>query len=241
MRVVAIIQARMGSSRLPGKVLKQLADRSVLGHVITRLSHSAKIDEIVIATTNCEQDYIITEEAGRYGVPFYRGDEQDVLSRYYHAAKQHQADVIIRVTSDCPLIDPDVCDDVFMAFLEHEADYASNVLERSYPRGLDTEVFHMQGLTEAYEQANSGFQKEHVTPYFYQNPDRFKLHSCRCQADLSHFRWTLDTVEDWTLIQAIYNHLYEPGRCFSWTDVLQLMQRSPELQEMNAHIIQKQS
>ncbi|MCY9692370.1 glycosyltransferase family protein [Paenibacillus alginolyticus] len=239
MRTVAIIQARMGSTRLPGKVLLQLVDRTVLEHVINRVRGVQEIDDIVIATTDDAQDDPIQLEAEKLGVSVYRGSEQDVLARYYEAACVSKAEAIVRITSDCPVLDIDVTSQVIRSFCSAEADYTSNCLERSFPRGLDTEVFTFSSLQEAYHHAKEAYEREHVTPYLYLNPQRFRLSSFVNDQDLSNYRWTLDTIEDWKLIQMIYEKLYSPSRIFSWSEVLDLYKQHPELADINGHIEQK--
>ncbi len=239
MKIVCIVQARMGSTRLPGKVLKKLVDCSVLEQVITRIKHVSAINDIVIATTTDVQDDVIVEEAKRIGVHYYRGSEHDVLSRYYEAAKLVDADAIVRVTSDCPVIDVAIIDQLIHLFQTEPCHYLSNTLERSYPRGLDVEIFTFDSLATAYRLAEKPEQREHVTPYIYQNPDRFSLVSNTHPIDYSHLRWTLDTLEDWELIERIYEQLYKPGQIFSWHEILALMERQPELTLLNAHVEQK--
>jgi spore coat polysaccharide biosynthesis protein SpsF len=229
----------MGSSRLPGKIMKKLMDRTVLAHVIERVKAVPEIGGIIIATTTLPQDEIIAAEADRLGVGCYRGSEQDVLSRYYEAAYEAKADAIVRITSDCPVLDPEVVSNIVRIFIENQADYASNTLERSFPRGLDAEVFTMQSLTEAYQSAAKPEQREHVTPFLYQTPERYRLCSYSFDIDYSHYRWTLDTQEDWDLIEKIYERLYAPNRLFTWQEVSQLMQQNPELPQINAHVEQK--
>ncbi|MBL0385525.1 glycosyltransferase family protein [Tumebacillus sp. ITR2] len=236
---VVIMQARMGSTRLPGKVLKTLHGKSVLAHGIERCLAMKHADVVVIATTDGPEDDLIVQEAERLGVPCFRGSERDVLSRYYGAARAHGADVVIRVTSDCPLLDHAVADDVVERFLAGVSyDYLSNTLERSFPRGLDTEVFTMEALATTMQEAEQEFEREHVTPFLYRNSERFHVGSYAWSQDLSRYRWTLDTQEDWELISAVYDRLYE-GKLFGWREVLALMEREPELTAINAHVEQK--
>lgn len=239
MKTVAIIQARMGSSRLPGKVLLRLHDRTVLEHVIERVRQAKRVDEIWVATTTSQADHIIMSECNKYGVFVHRGSEQDVLGRYYETACLAAADIIVRITSDCPVIEPELIDSILALYLEKQADYASNTQERSYPRGLDAEVFSFEALKRAFLEAVKPEQREHVTPYIYQNPDLFRLESLVHHDNVSHFRWTLDTQEDWELIQAIYDRLYTKGALFSWIDALKLMEREPRLAAINAGVEQK--
>jgi spore coat polysaccharide biosynthesis protein SpsF len=194
MKVVAIIQARMGSTRLPGKVLRDIAGETMLARVVRRVQLARMPDAVVVATTLAPFDDAIVAECVRLGVPAFRGSEQDVLDRYWQATCTHQADVIVRITADCPLIDPRLVDYVVAAFLEGQPDYASNVLERTYPRGLDTEVMAQTTLEQAWQQAGQLYQRAHVTPYIYQNPNRFRLLPVKAEADHSYLRWTVDTA-----------------------------------------------
>jgi spore coat polysaccharide biosynthesis protein SpsF len=238
MKTVAIIQARMGSTRLPGKVLKDLGGQTVLARVIARLRRARLIDELLVATTHSPADDALVTECGNCSVALYRGDENDVLDRYYQAAKMARADVVVRITSDCPLIDPEITGKTIAAFMKVLPDYASNALVRTYPRGLDTEVMSIEALSRAWQQARNPHEREHVTPYIYQHPEKFKILSVTGDADYSRQRWTLDTAEDLELIRSIYARF--PGDAvFSWRDVLQLVEREPELLKINAAVMQK--
>lgn len=236
--IVAIIQARMGSTRLPGKVLMDVRGKSTLARVIGRLSRSTRISQIVIATTNSKADDAIVAEAEHRGIACFRGSEQDVLSRYFGAAQEFRADLIVRITSDCPLIDSEVVDRVIAGSIDAGADFASNCLQRTYPRGLDTEVFTMNALCRGIEIADRSHQREHVTSVFYERPDLFRLHSVAGDHDYTRYRWTLDMPEDLALIRAIYSH-FDDRDDFGWRDVVGLMQRRPELAEINSHVVQK--
>jgi spore coat polysaccharide biosynthesis protein SpsF len=238
MKVVAIIQARMGSTRLPGKVLRDIAGETMLARVVRRVQLARMPDAVVVATTLAPSDDAIVAECVRLGVPAFRGSEQDVLDRYWQATCTHQADVIVRITADCPLIDPRLVDYVVAAFLEGQPDYASNVLERTYPRGLDAEVMTLATLERAWREAEQTYQRAHVTPYIYQNPDRFRLLSVRADADYSAYRWTVDTPEDLAFVQAVYARLRDKPAA-PWTVVLTLLTGEPDLAEMNRDIQQK--
>ena len=238
MRIVAIIQARMGSTRLPGKVLKDLGGETVLARVIARVRRASEIEEVVIATTRQPDDDRIVDECRRLAVRVYRGETSDVLDRYYHAAEEVRAEAIVRITSDCPLIEPEITDATVRAFLERRPDYASNVLQRTYPRGLDTEIMTRDALVRSWRQAKEAYQREHVTPYIYENADQFTLHSVQGETDYSGHRWTLDEAEDMTFLRAVYERL-EGDRCFSWREVLALLEREPGLIEVNRHVSQK--
>ncbi|NYT09584.1 MAG: NTP transferase domain-containing protein [Methanosarcinales archaeon] len=238
MHIIAIVQARMGSTRLPGKVMKDIGGITMLARVVSRLARSELIDQILVATTTKRSDDPIAAECDRLKVPVFRGDEEDVLDRYYQAALAHGADTVVRITSDCPLIEPEVVGKVIRAFLEGNPDYASNSLERTYPRGLDAEVVSMVALTKAWQEATEPYQRVHVTPYIYQNPDRFKLLTIKSNVDYSHYRWTVDTQEDLDFVRAVYTSFGNEDS-FTWKDLIFLLAKEPELAEINSHIRQK--
>jgi spore coat polysaccharide biosynthesis protein SpsF len=238
MNVVAIIQARMGSSRLPGKVLKDLGGETVLGRVVHRLRRATRVNQIVIATTDSVADDVIVRECHRLEVPAFRGSESDVLDRYYQAARACAAGTVVRITSDCPVIDPQLVDETIRVFQQQHGDYASNALSRTYPRGLDMEVFTMGALERAWNDAHKPYEREHVTPYLYEHPELFRLVSQCGQIDYSQYRWTLDTAEDLELLRAIYARFSNQDD-FGWGEVIQLMEREPELAELNSGVIQK--
>ncbi|TQR17401.1 cytidylyltransferase domain-containing protein [Psychrobacillus vulpis] len=241
MKVVAIIQARMGSTRLPGKILKKVKDKTLLEIQLERLNYSSLIHQIIVATTTLEQDDLIVNLCNQLNIDCYRGSEEDVLSRYYEAAMEFNANVIVRLTSDCPLIDPTIVDEVITSFIEQQdsIDYVSNTLVRTYPRGLDVEVFSFDALQRANDQANLQQDREHVTAYFYSNPDLFRIEHIKSNLDYSNFRWTVDTPEDLELIHRILNELYDDDNIFYMGDVLNLLTVHPKWREINAHIEQK--
>jgi len=240
-KVVCIIQTRIGSSRLPGKVLKKIGNKTAVEHVVERIKRISAIDEVIIATTIEERDDAVEEEAKRIGVNYYRGSEDDVLSRYYYAAKEYSGDVIVRVTSDCPLIDSEVSGKIIEFFLSNmeKYDYVSNTLERTYPRGLDTEVFTLKALEKAFNEAESKRDREHVTPYIWDNPKLFRIYQYKEQVDNSNFRWTLDTEEDLELIRKVYDYLKGRGNEFTMEEVLGLYKKHPELRYINEAVEQK--
>lgn len=242
MNIVCIIQARVGSTRLPNKVLKKICDKTVLEHDIERLRRVKNINKIVIATTILEKDDAIVEEVNKLGVSCFRGSEEDVLSRYYYAAKENNADVIVRVTSDCPLIDYETTGDIIQYFIDNfdKYDYVSNTVDRTYPRGLDTEVFSFKALERAFNEAESQRDREHVTPYLWDNPKLFKLAQYKNDVNYSELRWTLDTIEDFELINKIYTYLYnKKNNNFKMNDILELYKQYPELKTINNIIEQK--
>ena len=238
MRMVAIIQARLGSSRLPGKVLQDIRGSTMLARVVRRTQRALSLDDVVVATTVERADEAIVAECRKLAVSVFRGDEQDVLDRYYQAARTHRAEAIVRITSDCPLIEPEVIDKVVHAFLEARPDYGSNVLQRTYPRGLDTEVMSISALERAWQNATERYQRVHVTPYLYENPDQFRLLSVKNAQDYSGYRWTVDTPDDLAFVREVYQRLGD-GDAIHWMDVVALLAREPQLAELNRAIGQK--
>ncbi|MFH1919933.1 MAG: glycosyltransferase family protein [Planctomycetota bacterium] len=238
MNVVAIIQARMGSTRLPGKVLLDLAGRTMLARVVRRVGRAALIDEVIVATADAPSDDAIVEECRRLRVTCFRGSEHDVLDRFHRAAIAHRADVVVRITADCPLIDPEVTDRVIRAFLDERPDYASNILRRTYPRGLDTEVMTAAALVRASREAGEAYQRTHVTPYLYQHPKSFRLLSVAGVEDLSAHRWTVDSPRDLQFARAVYQRMVGDD-AFSWHDVCRLVAEEPTLADLNRDVRQK--
>jgi len=236
--IVAMVQARMGSTRLPGKVLFDLAGETVLARVVRRVQRARLVQQVVVATSTSDTDSAIVDESSRLGIECFRGSEQDVLDRYYQAAKRVTADVIVRITSDCPLIDPELVDETVHVFLAKNADYASNVSPRLYPRGLDTEVFSMPALERAWREADQAHEREHVTPYFYEHPEIFRLAFAPAKSDYSHHRWTLDTPEDLALLRAIYQAFHDRLDA-GWREVLEFVEQRPDLAALNSGVVQK--
>ncbi|MHC4400242.1 MAG: cytidylyltransferase domain-containing protein [Planctomycetota bacterium] len=239
MNVVAIVQARMGSTRLPGKVLLDVAGRSMLARVVRRVRRAALIDRVVVATSVTPDDDRIVDECRRLSVACFRGSEDDVLDRFHRAARACRAEAVVRITADCPLIDPEVTDRVLRAFLDHRPDYASNTLDRTYPRGLDTEVADSAALARAWRDARQPYERTHVMPYIYRHPDAFRLLAVTGQRNLSQGRWTVDSPDDLRFVRAVYNRMGSNDR-FSWRDVVRLVDQEPSLASMNRHVRQKQ-
>jgi len=241
MKIGAIVQARMGSTRLFGKVMKQINGKTVLEHVIERVRQSALIDVIIIATTTHAGDDVIESQAIRCGAEVFRGSEEDVLSRYYYSAKNNNLDAVVRITSDCPLIDSKVLDEIINYYQTNEYDIVTNAgldaLNRTYPRGLDTEVFSFRVLEYAFTNAVEKYQREHVTPYIYEKSN--KIFYYKNKNDYSNYRWTLDTVEDFELISEVYKHLYNGTHEFYMKDIVELFEHKPELYNINAQVEQK--
>ena len=238
MKTVIIVQARIGSSRLPGKVLKEVNGKTLLEHLIVRLRRVRKADQIVVATTIKEEDLPIVDLCKKLDVAFYRGSEEDVLSRYYEAALQYKGDLIVRVTSDCPLIDPSIVDKALTFYIENhnEIDYVSNNLKQTYPKGMDVEIFPFSILKEAHEEAKREREREHVTPFIKYNPIRYRLSNIEYSENFSHYRWTVDTSEDLHLITKILNTLYNDKPEFTMKDIVSVMKSNPEWISINAHI-----
>jgi spore coat polysaccharide biosynthesis protein SpsF len=240
MKVVAIIQARMSSTRLPGKVLLDLAGEPMLARVVERTRRAERVDETVVATSTDASDDPIESFCQDRGYSCFRGSLHDVLDRYYQAAKQYQADVIVRITADCPLIDADVVDQVVGEFMERQPSvhYATNCLpERTFPRGLDTEAIRFDALARAWFEDNDPARREHVTPYIYHHPGLFCIHGVTLGDDCSSHRWTVDTPEDLALVRELYVRL-DAART-DWRDILSLIEREPELVKINEAIEQK--
>lgn len=243
-RTVAIVQTRMGSTRLPGKVLIDLEGKPVLWHVVHRLKNAKYIDKIVVATTDLYEDDIIANYCTQNEISYYRGSSDDVLSRYYNAAGEYKAGIIIRITSDCPLIDPLIIDKMLIKFKGNNSksitlDYMSNTLERTFPRGLDAEIFSFESLERSYREAKHPYEREHVTPYIYQHPELFRLSNYKNEVDYSTHRWTLDTPDDLNLIQAIYKKIENTEKIFLFHDILEIFKNNPRLIDLNKHVEQK--
>jgi len=235
-RVVAIIQARMGSTRLPGKTLADIGGKPLLARVIERVKASQAVAEIVVATTTDPQDRTIIRLAAQYGVRSYAGSSDDVLDRFYQAARQVGADVIVRVTADDPFKDPQVLDKIVEYFLIHpELDYASNTIEPTYPEGLDIEVFSFAALERAWREARLPSERKHVTVYLWKHPDRFKIVNIANDTDLSHLRWTLDYEQDLRFAREVYARLGHK-EIFLMNDILALLKAEPDLIKINQGI-----
>jgi spore coat polysaccharide biosynthesis protein SpsF len=242
LKTVAIIQARMSSTRLPGKVMKKVYGRSILERMIERVKNAGTLDDVIVATTVEPSDDLIVRFCEKQGVKYFRGSMKDVLDRFYQAAKLHQADNIVRLTGDCPLIDPDLIDDVVQVLIREKPDLACNRLpppfSRTYPIGLDVEACTFEALTKAWENASEKHEREHVLPYLYEVPNRFKVIQLNYKDNLGNLRWTLDTPEDLLLLRRIYRH-FGGRNDFSWLDVLSLYRTSPGLFKVNAAVKHK--
>lgn len=229
-----IIQARMGSSRLPGKIMKKILGKPMIDYVLERISKSSLISEVIIATSDKEENNYFIKYLESKGVKYYIGDEEDVLSRYYYAAKKFNVENIVRITADCPLIDPLIVDNTIRKYFEDSVEYASNIFPRSFPKGLDTEVFSFKALEKANYEATSKYDREHVTSYIRES-EKFKLSNYLNDKDYSEIRLTVDWIEDFILIDKIFNS-FTPNMFFNWTDVISVLDNNPDLVDINKHL-----
>ena len=234
--VLAIIQARVGSTRLPGKVFLPLAGKGSLEHVIARLKEARKVSDIIVATSVKQGDVKISEFCKKLKVKTFRGSEEDVLDRFYQAAKPLKPGHIVRITADCPMIDPAIIDDMILKHIENGSDYTSNTIEPTYPDGEDVEVFQMSALEKAWKSAKLSSEREHVTPYIRNNPRIFKLLNVAYKSDLSEKRWTLDEEKDYEFLKKIFDNLYPLNPFFGMEDVLDFLKKNPEVEKINSTI-----
>jgi spore coat polysaccharide biosynthesis protein SpsF len=232
----------MNSSRLPGKVLEDIGGQPMLAQVVERVRRAKRVDEVVVATTSDPADDPIEILCRERGYLFHRGSMFDVLDRFYQAARRFRAEVIVRVTADCPVIDPAVVDQVVGEFFAQQADFACNRLpppwHRTWPIGLDTEVCSFTGLERAWKEAQLPFEREHVMPFFYDVEGRFKVVVVEHQPDYGTLRWTVDTREDLLLLREIFSR-FGGSNDFTWQDVLALVEREPRLGQINAAVRHK--
>jgi spore coat polysaccharide biosynthesis protein SpsF (cytidylyltransferase family) len=237
-KVVAIIQARMSSSRLPGKVLMPLASKPVLAHIVERLSYCKMIEKIVVATTDEPSDDLVADYCKNNNIDCYRGSLEDVLDRYYQAAKIYHADPIVRITGDCPVIDPVVVDAVITGYLPGK--YDSYGLGGEFPDGLDCTVFSFSAIERAWKEAKLKSEREHVGPYIENNPNLFRNGMLGLFEGLGNQRWTLDEPNDYKLLSKIFNKLYRPDSPFLTHEILQFIQNNPKLSEINSKIVRNE-
>lgn len=228
----------MGSSRLPGKILRDIAGKPMLRRVCDRAAAARGHQGIVVLTSVSPQDDEVAAFCRASGISFFRGHENDVLDRYYHAAVDLKCDAVIRITADCPLLDPAVLDRLIDHFRQVSPDYASNILTRTFPRGLDAEIMTFATLERAWREASEAYQRTHVTPYIYQHPEAFRLSGITAERDASSQRWTVDTAEDLEFIRAVYER-FRPKDLFQWEEVYEAVERDPALSAINRNIRQK--
>lgn len=232
--IVAIVQARMRSTRLPGKVLEDIAGRPMLWHVVSRVRHAKLVDQVVVATSEKASDDPIASFCECEGIACFRGSENDVLDRFYRAARQFGADVVVRITADCPLLDPVIIDRVIQECRTGTYDYVTNTLRYTYPDGLDVEVFSFEALERAWREAMTQTQREHVTPYI-RTSGRFRVYGVENEEDLfqQRYRWTVDEPHDLHFVREVYRYLYNEDRIFLMDDILKVLVERPELKWIN--------
>lgn len=231
---LAIIQARVSSRRLPGKVLKEVCGKPLLELLAERVSRSKTIDHLIVATSSDSSDDAIKILCDRIQIPCYRGNLQNVLDRFYQAALLFQPQTVIRLTGDCPLIDPQIIDNIVLFYEKNNFDYASNTIKPTFPDGLDCEVFKYTALQKAWEESRLPSHQEHVTPFIWQHPERFRLGSFENKDDFSALRWTVDESEDFEFVRLVYEAFYNDDPLFGMGDILSFIQKFPELKEINA-------
>ena len=240
MRTVCTIEARMTSSRLPGKVLMPAAGKPLLEHMIERLQRVEELDEIVIASTEDASSDPLEALAQRLGVGCFRGSEDDVLARVLGAAQAYDAELIVETTGDCPLIDPATVSLVIERFHASGVDYCANNLERTYPRGMDTQVFPTAVLAEVATLTDDPHDREHVSLYIYEHPERYRIESVRSERpETGALRLTVDTEDDYELVRTVFEELYPANPAFGLPEILALLDARPELADLNRHIEQK--
>ena len=234
--ITAIIQARLGSTRLPGKTLMTIEGDSLIGHLVRRVKESKYVNNIVIATTTKEKDNAIVNFARNNDLKFYRGSEDDVLDRFYKTAIEYDVETIVRVTPDCPLLDPKIMDSVISQYIDGNYDFLCNTMPPTYPDGLDTEIFSFKTLERVWGDARKPSEREHVTSYIYNHPDLFKIYNCTNHVDISYMRWVVDEKVDYIFVAEVYKHLYKYGEIFYMNDALDLLSKYPELNDINKNI-----
>ena len=233
--VVAVVQARLTSTRLPGKVLRPILGRPLLWHIVHRLGHARLVERIVIATARGEANRPIVDFAREHGIACYAGSEDDLLDRLYQAARRYAATTVVKVTGDCPLVDPGVVDRVVGYYLEHRDrfDCVGNFTPPTYPHGLEVAVFSMAAVERGWREVTDPFWREWATMSFFDHPEKYRLGNVAHHEDLSHLRWTVDYEDDLAFVTKVYERLYREDKIFGMEEVLELLRRHPELMEIN--------
>lgn len=231
--VLAILQARMSSTRFPGKVLKEILGVPMIVRQIERIKNAKLVDRLVVATSEDISDDQLEELCKKNQIECYRGSLNDVLDRFYQAGSIYMPEHVVRLTGDCPLTDPTVIDKVIQTHIEGKYDYTSNTVEPTYPDGLDVEIFTWSSLQRAWEEAKLPSQREHVTLYIYQHPELFNICNIKNDADLSYLRWTVDEIADFLLIKDIYENLYPANPTFTTSEILEYYQKNKTLLTLN--------
>src|SRR3989344_7584764 len=244
-KIVAIIQVRIGSSRLRGKVLMPIIGKPMLWHIVNRVKKAKFIDQVVVATSVEKNDDEIAEFCRKNNIDAFRGSEKNVLDRYYQCAKKYKADIVVRITADCPLIDPKIIGKSIKSYLKGNFDYIGVLTgagffkskDKKYPDGMDCEVFAFQSLEKAYREATSNKEREHVTVYIWRNPNSFKIGKLESTKDYSNIRLTVDYEEDLELVRKIYKELYDKDKIFGLSDIIGLIKGQPGLLKINQKYI----
>ena len=231
--ISAIIQARVGSKRLPNKVFSQIEGKPLIWHVVNRLKFSKYLDNIIIATTKNINDDEIEKWACKNNILLYRGSENNVLKRYYETAKLFKSSIIVRITADDPFKDYEIMDIVIDKFVNNNVDFVCNNYPPTFPEGLDIEVFSFVALENANIKAQSNFDKEHVTQYFYKHPDKFRIINVANDEDFSWLRWTIDEEKDLKMTREVYKYFRDSDRIFLFKDILKLVAEKPEICKIN--------
>ncbi len=234
-KITCIIQARTDSKRLANKVLKEIEDAPVICHIINRIKRSRNVEQIILATTDNDSDKILLDIAEKFKIIGFAGDEDDVLERFFDAATSFSADPIVRITGDCPLVDPELLDIMIQIFLENKYDYISNTIERTFPDGLDIEIFSFDALKKTHRQAKWSSEREHVTPFIVKNQDLFRVYSYRNKQDLSNLRWCVDEEDDLLMVKQIFHEMITE-QFFSTADIIDLISKNPKIAEINKNI-----
>ncbi len=238
-KITVIIEARTGSSRLPNKVVAEIEGKPMIFYVIDRIKQIKSVEQIILATTQEENDKILTEIAKQNSIGSFVGDSIDVLDRDYQCALQNNADPIIRITGDCPLIDPDIVEEMLEFYLKNNYDYVSNRINPKYPDGLDVEIYSFNTLQMAAQNAKWSSERELVTTYITKNPKNFKIFSYENQEDLSEYRWTVDEQKDLEFIRKIYS-IMKPKTNFSMKEIIEILSKNSELLKINAGIMRNE-
>lgn len=234
--IVAIVQARMGSNRLPGKVLRKVLDKPLLGYLTSRLKSSKLLNNVVIATADGQENRPIIEFCDNYGVDFFYGSEDDVLDRYYQAAKKFNAKIVVRITGDCPLVDPNVVDRTIQYFLDGGFDYVSNGIEYTFPDGTNVEVFSFEMLEKAWNEAVRKPHREHVTLFMKDNHDKIKFGIYKNDKDLSKYRYCVDNSEDFEVVSKIIKAIFPKNNNPSMEDIIKFLDNYPDIFDINSGI-----
>ncbi|MES2353791.1 MAG: glycosyltransferase family protein [Pseudomonadota bacterium] len=240
MNILAILQARTSSTRLPGKVLKPILGRPMIERQIERLRRAKNFDRLIVATSDDANDSALAELCAELSVDCFRGSLNDVLDRFYQAALPHQPQHVVRLTGDCPLADPGLIDAVIAMHIANGNDYTANCLQATFPDGLDVEVVRFSALAEAWREARLPSQREHVLPFIHSAPERYQIGHYRNDVDLSNLRWTVDEPGDYDLVSHIYEALYPANPAFTTADILMLLEKEPVLRTLNTHYVRNE-